>query len=106
METRLTSENFVTEVLHSPVPVLVDFWAEWCMPCHAIAPAVAEIAKTYEGRLKVGKLNVDEHPQVAQRYRVSSIPNLKIFKNSQVVDEIIGVVPKTEIVKRVDRQLT
>ena len=105
METTLTAENFENEVLRAPVPVLVDFWAEWCTPCPAIAPAISEIAKAYDGRLKVGKLNVDEHPDLAFKYGVSSIPNLKIFKGGAVTDEIIGVVPKTEIVKRVDKQI-
>lgn len=105
METVLTEKNFEAEVLHSPLPVLVDFWADWCMPCHAIAPAIADIAKQYEGKLKVGKLNVDENPDIAGRYRITSIPNLKIFKNSRVVEEIIGAVPKQEIIKRLQKYL-
>ena len=105
METILTKDNFDSEVIKSPTPVLVDFWAEWCMPSHAIAPAIADIAKTYEGRLKVGKLNVDENPDIAQNFGVNSIPNLKIFKGAKVVDEIVGVVPKSEIVKRVQKHL-
>lgn len=105
MEIILNKENFNGEVLRSAQPVLVDFWAQWCGPCHAIAPAITEIAKAYEGRLAVGKLNVDENPEIAERYQIRSIPNLKIFKQGQVVDEIIGAVPGSEIKKRVDRYL-
>ena len=83
MEITLNQENFEKEALRSPLPIIVDFWAEWCGPCHAIAPALREIAKDYEGRLVVGKLNVDENPEVAEKYHIRSIPNLKIFKNGQ-----------------------
>ncbi len=106
METYSKAENFEAEVLRSPLPVLVDFCAEWCMPCHAIAPAISEIAKEYRGKLKVGKLNVDEHPDIAGRYRITSIPNLKVFKNSQIVEEIVGAMPKREIIKRVEKHVS
>lgn len=99
MEIAITLQNFETEVLRSGQPVLVDFWAEWCMPCRAIAPMLREIAAEYDGRLKVGKLNVDEQPDLAQTYGIRSIPNLKIFKNGKVVDEIVGVQPKNAILK-------
>ena len=105
MEIKLDRDNFQTEVLSSPVPVLVDFWAEWCGPCKIIAPAVSEIAAAYEGRLKVGKLNVDDFGDVAQNYQVRGIPNLKIFKNGQIVEEIVGAVPKAEIVKKVEKYI-
>lgn len=105
MEIILDKENFEAEVLKANTPVLVDFWAPWCMPCHAIAPAIKEIAETYQGRLKVGKLNVDAYPELASTYQIHSIPNLKIFKNSNVIEEIIGVVPKTEIIKRIEKHL-
>ncbi len=106
MELILNSQNFEPEVVRSPLPVLVDFWAEWCGPCHMIAPSVAKIAQDYQGRLKVGKLNVDEHPGVAERYQIRSIPNLKLFKAGQVIDEIIGALPYGELVKVVDKHLT
>lgn len=105
METTLTKGNFKSEVLESPIPVLVDFWAEWCVPCKIIAPALAEIAETYQGRLKVAKLNVDDYGDVAMQYQVRGIPNLKIFKNGQIADEIVGAQPKDEIVKHIEKVL-
>jgi thioredoxin 1 len=89
--------NFQAEVLQSPQPVLVDFWATWCAPCRAIAPAVEELAKTYEGKIKVGKLNIDEHQGVPQTYGIRSIPTLLVFKGGKVVDQIVGAVPKSKI---------
>jgi len=97
MEVELTDANFKQEVLELNVPVLVDFWAVWCMPCHMIAPTVEAIAKEYEGKLKVYKLNIDEAPETASNYGIMSIPTLMIFKNGEVVDKIIGVVPKSEL---------
>jgi thioredoxin 1 len=105
MEITLTNENFEKEVLQAAEPVLVDFWADWCGPCHMIAPSLKEIADEYKGRLRVGKLNVDEYPDTAQRYQVRGIPNLKIFKKGMVVDEIVGAQPKGEIAKTVDKYL-
>ncbi len=105
MEIVLTKENFDSEVLKSDLPVLVDFWAPWCGPCHVIAPALTEIAKRYERRLKVGKLNVDENPELAAQFQIRSIPNLKVFRHGKIVDEIIGALPKSEILKHVEKQL-
>ncbi|MCK6549547.1 thioredoxin [Myxococcota bacterium] len=89
--------NFKSEVLESNVPVLVDFWAPWCAPCRMIAPAVEALASEYAGRAKVGKLNIDEHQMTPQRYAVTSIPTLLVFKGGQVVAQIVGAVPKTKI---------
>jgi len=95
--------SFDAEVLKSPLPVLVDFWAPWCGPCKAIASVVAELAKDYAGRLKVVKVNVDDHPQSPSRYGVRSIPNLILFKDGQVRDQIVGAVPKAHLVKALDQ---
>ena len=97
MEVKVNDANFKQEVLESDIPVLVDFWAQWCMPCHMVAPAVKEIAKEYQGKLKVCKLNVDEGRNTASSHGIMSIPTLVIFKNGEVVDKILGAVPKTEL---------
>ncbi|MFL3025746.1 MAG: thioredoxin [Candidatus Neomarinimicrobiota bacterium] len=97
-----TSENFSTEVIESDTPVLVDFWAEWCGPCRVIAPVVDEIATEYSQKVKVGKLNVDHHNQVASQYGVRSIPALLIFKNGAVANQIVGAVPKNKITEILD----
>ena len=94
--------NFDQEVTKSATPVLVDLWAAWCGPCRMIAPVVEELAGKYQGRLKVGKLNVDDHPQVAAQFRVMNIPTLLLFKGGKEVDRIVGVVPKEELARRVD----
>jgi thioredoxin 1 len=83
--------------LKSDKPVLVDFWATWCAPCRAIAPSVEELAKTYDGKVKVGKLNIDEQQGVAQQYGIRSIPTLLVFKGGKVVGQIVGAVPKNKI---------
>ena len=93
----LQDSTFETEVLKSDVPVLVDFWAVWCGPCKAIAPAVDELAKQYKGKVKVAKMDVDEHQQVPQQYGIRSIPTLLVFKGGRVVDTIVGAVPKAKL---------
>lgn len=97
--------NWEQEVLRSHEPVLVDFWAEWCGPCLRIAPIVESIAAEYAGRLKVGKLNVDENPELASRYGVMSIPTLMLFKGGQPVEFIVGLQPKPALVRRIDAVL-
>jgi thioredoxin 1 len=98
----VTDSNFELEVLKSPTPVLVDFWAPWCGPCRAIAPIVDEIADQYAGRLKVVKVNVDDNPVTPGRFGVRGIPNLLIVKNGQVAEQIVGAVPKQHLVRAVD----
>jgi len=100
--TELTDDNFEQEVLKSDVPVLVDFWAEWCAPCRAIAPAVEEIAEEYQGKAKVGKLDVDNNPKVAVEYGIRSIPTLLVFKDGEIADQIIGAVPKAQLVAKLE----
>lgn len=96
----ITDQNFETEVLKSSQPVLIDFWAVWCGPCRAIAPIVEQLAGEYDGKVKIGKLDVDENPDTAVKYGVRSIPTLLLFKNGQVVDTIIGAVQKNVIVQK------
>ena len=97
MEIEIVDANFEQEVLKSDIPVLVDFWAEWCTPCHMVAPVVEEIAKEYKGKLKVCKLNVDEAPNTASRYEVMSIPTLAIFKDGKIADKVVGVFFKSKL---------
>ncbi len=96
----ITDENFADVVEGSSLPVLLDLWAEWCGPCHMIAPTITQLAAELAGQYAVGKLNIDENPRTATRLNVGSIPTLLIFKNGQVVDRIVGVQPKAEILRR------
>jgi len=97
MEVKVNDENFKKEALESELPCLVDFWAEWCMPCRMIAPTVKRVAEEYEGKLKVCKLNVDEAPKIASEYSIMIIPTLAIFKNGKIQDKVIGIVSKSEL---------
>ena len=100
-----TDDNFQQEVLAANQPVLVDFWAAWCGPCRSLAPLVDQLAAEYKGKLKVGKLDVDAHQNVPQKYNVLSIPTLLLFKNGQVADQIVGAVPKVKLDAMVKRAL-
>lgn len=97
-EVILTKENFEAEVLNSDIPVLVDFWAGWCAPCMMLSPVIAELAEELDGKVKVGKINVDEQSELAMQYRVASIPMLLLFENGQVVKNTVGFMPKAEII--------
>ena len=98
MEIELTNENFDAEVLQSELPVLVDFWATWCGPCMMLGPTVAEVAAEYAGRVKVGKVNVDNAPELAARYGIMSIPALLLFRKGEVVRTSVGFVKKADVV--------
>ena len=98
MEIELTAENFNDNVLESDLPVLVDFWATWCGPCRMMAPVVSEIAAEYAGKVAVGKVNVDEEPELASAFGIESIPTLMVFKNGELTDTLVGVRKKEDVV--------
>ena len=106
--SNVSDSTFQSEVIEASKaqPVMVDFWAEWCGPCHALAPTVAEIAQDYSGKLKVVKLNVDENMSSAGRFNIRGIPTLLIFKSGQVADQIVGAVPKEQITKVLARHVS
>ena len=101
-----TDQNFESQVLQSDVPVLVDFWAAWCGPCRMVAPIVEELASEYAGRLRVAKVDVDQNPEISTRYGIRSIPSLYLFKGGQVVETIIGALPKQQILKRIEGHIS
>ncbi len=101
----LTDENFDEEINKNPL-VLVDFWAEWCAPCRIIAPLIEQLAGEYQGKLLFGKVNVDENPSTASKYRIMSIPSLLFFKEGKLVDTVIGAVPKNYLVEKINKYVT
>jgi thioredoxin 1 len=101
----LTDQNFKKEVLQSDLPVLVDFWAPWCGPCKMIAPTVEQLADEYAGKFKIAKLNTDENSETAGLFGIMSIPTLGIFKNGQLVDGVVGAVPKQMLSKKLDEHI-
>ena len=100
MPVKVTTETFKKEVLESDIPVIVDFWAQWCRPCLMLAPVLDEISKDLEGKVKVAKVNVDEEGYLANQFRVSSIPTVYLFENGQVKNQVIGLMRKDDLLKR------
>lgn len=100
-----TDHNFHKEVLESKEPVMVDFWATWCGPCRLLGPLIDEAAKEYDGKIKIGKLNIDENPKTPGRYGIMSIPTLMFFKNGQVLSQVTGALSKAELKKRIQENL-
>ncbi|MBP8689629.1 thioredoxin [Patescibacteria group bacterium] len=105
MITNLTKDNFDQEVINSKMPVLVDFWAEWCGPCRMMHPILEEIDKELSEQIKICKINVDENPEISMKYEIMSIPNLKLFKNGQIIDNFIGFRPKETFIKELKESL-
>ncbi len=105
MALQFTDGNFEELVLKSDKPVMVDFWAEWCGPCRMVGPVVEELAREYEGKAVIGKLNVDENAQVSSKYGIRSIPTILFFKNGQLVDRSVGAVPKPQLASKLQAQL-
>lgn len=101
----VTDDNFESEVIKSNIPVLVDFWAEWCGPCRIIGPTIESLADDYQGTIKVAKLNVDDNPQAARRFGVQSIPTLIFFKDGEARQSLIGVMPKGQLAEVIDRHI-
>ncbi len=102
MEYKFTDENFEQEVLNSDLPVLVDFYADWCGPCKMIAPVIEELATEYQGKVKIGKINVDEEQNSSKKYKVMSIPTLIFFKDGEEVDKLVGMVSKEQLVEKLE----
>ena len=101
-EININKNNFEQEVLQSNIPVLVDFWATWCGPCRMLAPAIAEIASEYEGKVKVCKINVDENPELSSQFGIVSIPTIKFFRDGKVTDTLVGLRPKQDLVALIE----
>ena len=105
MALEITDENFQEVVLNSDIPVLVDFWATWCGPCRTVGPIVDELATELEGRAVVGKVNVDSNSDTPLTYGIRSIPTLLIFKNGEIVDKLVGAVPKSQLLEKLEAQM-
>ena len=102
---QITDDSFKKEVVESVIPVMVDFWAQWCGPCRQIAPFVEELAKDYEGKVKIVKINIDENPKTPTQYRVMSIPTLVFFKNGKIIDQIVGALSRAELKRKIEEHI-
>jgi thioredoxin 1 len=105
MTANVTDDNFADEVLASDLPVLVDFWAEWCAPCHRLAPVLDELETEYQGRARIVKINADENPKTAMAYGVMSLPTLSMFRNGEVVSQVVGAQPRSKLHAQIDAAL-
>ncbi len=105
MALEFTDQNFEEQVLKADKPVLVDFWAVWCGPCRMVAPIIDELSKDYEGKALVGKVDVDNNPNIATKYGIRSIPTIGLFKNGEMVDKVIGAVPKQKLAQMLDAHI-
>ena len=106
MALEFTDASFKTDVLSSDKLTVVDFWAEWCGPCRAIGPVIEDLSKEYNGKINVGKVNVDHNPEVSINYGITSIPAILFFKNGQLVDKLVGAQPKSNFVKKIEQHLS
>ncbi|ADL68766.1 thioredoxin [Thermoanaerobacterium thermosaccharolyticum] len=104
-EVTITKNNFQEEVVNSNIPVLVDFWAEWCGPCRMVSPIIEELANDYEGKVKVGKINVDDENELAVQFKIMSIPTIALFKDGKMVDKIVGARPKSDFEDFINRNI-
>ena len=102
----ISDDSFNSEVIQSEIPVVVDFWAAWCGPCKMIAPILDEIASEYDGKLKVAKVDVDSNTRVASQYKIMSIPSLLVFKDGNLVDQVVGALPKAQLVERITKAIS
>ncbi len=105
MAYRFTDSNFEQDAIQSHIPVVIDFYADWCGPCKMMSPVIDELAADYEGKVKIGKVNTDENRSVATKYNIMSIPTILLMKDGQVVDTVVGAIPKTALQEKIDRML-
>jgi len=105
MAYKFTDSNFEQDAIQSSIPVVIDFYADWCGPCKMMSPVVDELAADYEGKVKIGKVNTDENRSVATKYNIMSIPTILLMKDGQIVDTIVGAIPKTVLQEKIDRML-